>query len=83
MLPGARRHRVLLGNRHGRRAGKRRHGWGRVDAEDAVTGNHTYTALSGAEFFRCGLSGEIPLCWGQTLNDGPGSLYTDSPCRLR
>ncbi|HXB25440.1 MAG TPA: hypothetical protein VNV25_11990 [Gemmatimonadaceae bacterium] len=44
----------------------------------AVAGNHTYTALSGAEFFRCGLSGELPLCWGQTLNDGPGSLYTDS-----
>jgi alpha-tubulin suppressor-like RCC1 family protein len=45
----------------------------------AVTGNHTYTALSGAEFFRCGLSGELPLCWGQTLIGGTnGNLYTDS-----
>jgi alpha-tubulin suppressor-like RCC1 family protein len=45
----------------------------------AVAGNHTYSALSGAEFFRCGLAGAMPLCWGQTLiGASRGYLYSDS-----
>ncbi|HZS58122.1 MAG TPA: hypothetical protein VFA43_02555 [Gemmatimonadaceae bacterium] len=45
----------------------------------AVAGNHTFSSLSGAEFFRCGLSGALPLCWGQTLAGGNrGNLYSDS-----
>ena len=44
----------------------------------AVAGNHTFAVLSGAEFFRCGLSGQQPLCWGQTLVGSHGNLYSDS-----
>lgn len=45
----------------------------------AVAGNNSFTALSGAEFFRCGLSNQQqPLCWGQTLVGHHGNLYTDS-----
>lgn len=44
-----------------------------------VAGHNTFSALSGAEFFRCGLAAALPLCWGQTLSGGSrGSLYTDS-----
>jgi alpha-tubulin suppressor-like RCC1 family protein len=43
-----------------------------------VAGNYTYSALSGAEFFRCGLAAEVPLCWGQTLIGSHGHLYAAS-----
>ena len=42
-----------------------------------VAGNHTFASLSGSELFRCGLAGQQPLCWGQTLVHH-GNLYSDS-----
>jgi alpha-tubulin suppressor-like RCC1 family protein len=44
-----------------------------------VVGGQTFTAMSGAESFRCALSNGAPWCWGRTLlgNDGR-ELYVDS-----
>jgi alpha-tubulin suppressor-like RCC1 family protein len=45
----------------------------------AVTSGQTYTAISGAESFRCGLSSGAAWCWGQSLSGSHGAyLYTDT-----